>query len=69
MLRYEDRLIIRAHVKTHTPCNCLTCNSVVTPTCKDNWFDDEISFKEFGISGMCQDCQDGVFDTTFDEPN
>ena len=26
-----------------------------------NHFDDELSRREYGISGMCQSCQDGVF--------
>ena len=26
-----------------------------------NHFTDELSRKEYGISGMCQSCQDGVF--------
>ncbi len=26
-----------------------------------NEFRDELSRKEFGISGLCQDCQDGIF--------
>jgi len=25
-------------------------------------FKNEISFKEFGISGLCQECQDGFFE-------
>jgi hypothetical protein len=33
------------------------------PTCKGpvGLFRDELSRKEFGISGMCQECQDKVF--------
>jgi DNA-directed RNA polymerase subunit RPC12/RpoP len=34
---------------------CTTCGSEVTG------FDDALSQKEFGISGMCQTCQDKVF--------
>ena len=26
-----------------------------------NHFEDELSRREYGISGMCQGCQDGVF--------
>ena len=26
-----------------------------------NHFDNELSRREYGISGMCQSCQDGVF--------
>lgn len=34
---------------------CVTCGNKV------EGFRDELSKKEFGISGMCQDCQDSVF--------
>lgn len=40
---------------------CVICRSVATE------FDDTLSEREFGISGMCQECQDGTFkpiDTT-----
>ena len=37
----------------------------ICPTCKkpikENEFRDKLSRKEFGISGMCQVCQDEVF--------
>ena len=36
---------------------CVTCDSKIT----DDGFRDEISIKEYGISGMCQECQDSVF--------
>jgi len=35
--------------------NCPTCNEKVGE------FRDELSKKEFSISGMCQKCQDSVF--------
>lgn len=35
--------------------NCPTCGKPVGK------FKDELSKKEFGISGMCQACQDSVF--------
>ena len=38
---------------------CVTCGRSVDPS-KD--FKDTLSIKEFGISGMCQTCQDSVFD-------
>jgi len=33
--------------------------------CKDGGLDfrDELSEKEYGISGLCQTCQDGIFET------
>ena len=34
---------------------CMTCNSYATE------FKNEKSKKEYGISGMCQPCQDSVF--------
>jgi len=34
---------------------CMTCNGYATE------FKNEKSKKEYGISGMCQDCQDSVF--------
>ena len=35
---------------------CATCAGVVGP------FRDDLSCKEYGISGMCQTCQDMLFD-------
>lgn len=35
---------------------CLTCGGPATH------FKDNLSRKEYSISHMCQDCQDGVFD-------
>ena len=37
------------------PKHCRTCNSPIGE------FRDEISAREFEISGMCQDCQDKTF--------
>ena len=34
---------------------CVMCDNVIGN------FRDFISMKEYGISGLCQDCQDGVF--------
>ena len=34
---------------------CVTCGAPIGE------FRDELSRKEYGISGMCQDCQDSVF--------
>ena len=38
-------------------------NAGKCPTCGEpaNSFRDEISHKEFMISGMCQECQDSIF--------
>ena len=35
---------------------CVSCNGKATA------FKDKLSLKEFSISGLCQDCQDSVFD-------
>lgn len=35
--------------------DCVACGEAATE------FTDELSKKEFSISGMCQDCQDGFF--------
>ena len=37
---------------------CVFCKKTIDP---DNDFRNEISRKEFTISGICQDCQDKVF--------
>lgn len=37
--------------------NCPTCGNGINA----DDFRDELSVKEFGISGMCQECQDGTF--------
>ena len=37
---------------------CPMCNKVINPS----EFKDELSRKEFKISGMCQKCQDDIFD-------
>ena len=39
---------------------CPWCKKDMFNTSKDD-FDDAISFKEFGISGLCQQCQDDAF--------
>ena len=35
---------------------CVSCNGTATA------FKDKLSLKESSISGLCQDCQDSVFD-------
>ena len=42
---------------------CVTCPNDIL----DMDFRDEISIKEYGISGMCQECQDSVFGNNADE--
>jgi len=38
--------------------NCPLCKKVIHPNSE---FRDELSLREYRISGMCQECQDGVF--------
>lgn len=46
------------HMKTHIENNeCPLCEKII----KESDFTDELSKKEYGISGLCQSCQDGVF--------
>lgn len=40
---------------------CVTCGGDASS------FKDELSAREFQISGMCQTCQDGVFDVEHDD--
>ena len=42
-------------VETVADGKCMTCNS------PDMGFKDDLSRKEYTISGMCQSCQDSVF--------
>jgi len=41
--------------------NCHLCGKPITP------FRDEISFQEWEISGMCQECQDKIFEDQEEE--
>jgi hypothetical protein len=41
---------------------CVKCGDIVFSTD----FRDELSRKEYGISGLCQCCQDGIFGTEED---
>ena len=36
---------------------CVTCPNAI----EEKHFKDDISKQEYGISGMCQECQDSVF--------
>lgn len=44
--------------RERTPSQCVTCGSLDV---KDEDFRDPLSIKEFGISRMCQGCQDKTF--------
>lgn len=41
--------------QTIAEASCMTCNGAA------DQFRDELSRREYAISGMCQECQDGVF--------
>jgi len=43
---------------------CPLCKAPIDP---DHSFTDELSRTEFGISGMCQSCQDRTFGTSSDD--
>lgn len=45
------------HVDAVEHGKCPFCGKDVNPSS----FRDELSRKEFGISGLCQECQDGFF--------
>jgi len=52
---FIERLTNKNRIDTITNHECMTCE---TPNVN---FRNELSRKEYGISGMCQDCQDKVF--------
>jgi hypothetical protein len=39
--------------------NCPLCSKVIHPNTE---FKDELSLREYEISGLCQSCQDGIFE-------
>ena len=43
-----------------TNCTCVSCGA---ENITEESFRDELSLREFHISGLCQDCQDSVFGT------
>lgn len=43
---------------------CPFCKKKINPNTE---FKDELSRKEFGISGLCQECQDNTFDDCYDD--
>ena len=53
-------------VKTITEAFCVSCDSEGNNAAS---FRDDISRKEYAISGMCQSCQDDVFGVSDDEPD
>ena len=46
--------------------NCVACDSTGNNATS---FRDDISKKEYSISGMCQSCQDDIFGVSDDEPD
>jgi uncharacterized CHY-type Zn-finger protein len=59
MWRMIDEVSLSTFGRRTTDCikadTCVMCGG---PACK---FKDELSIKEFSISGMCQECQDEVW--------
>jgi len=54
----------RSQTSARSKSVCVMCGKPLTP------FRDELSVREYAISGMCQTCQDGVFDESDnDEPD
>lgn len=49
--------------KSITGKSCISCGDVVT----EESFRDDISLREYHISGLCQKCQDTVFGAPVDE--
>jgi hypothetical protein len=45
----------RSRTVAKAGCSCVSCGG------RADKFTDEISKREFGISGMCQTCQDSIF--------
>jgi hypothetical protein len=52
-------------VKTITEGYCVSCDTTGIVATS---FRDDISKKEYSISGMCQSCQDDIFGVSDDEP-
>jgi len=52
-------------VKTISEGYCVSCD---TQDIKATSFTDDLSRKEYAISGLCQSCQDDVFGVSDDEP-
>jgi len=42
---------------------CVSCG------CHAGWFKDDLSAKEYTISGLCQQCQDDIFEEEEDQYN
>ncbi len=57
------KLTGRSRVATILAHKCVTCDYDAT------YFRDELSRREYSISGMCQRCQDKVFGTEQEEPD
>ncbi len=51
----SEGLFGRSRTKSKINSTCVTCEGNAIS------FDDELSRKEYEISGMCQECQDSVF--------
>jgi hypothetical protein len=61
MQKFTDNFAKKAFGKSQTECSeqkiCVYCHKKV----ENEDFRDDISRKEYGISGLCQKCQDDTF--------
>lgn len=60
MESFLNELAVATFGRSRDGNQCVTCGS--TKVCPED-FKDDLSRKEFGISFMCQECQDSVFNT------
>ena len=51
------------NVTGYIPGHCATCKALIN----NEDFHDDLSRREYGISGMCQKCQDIVFNASEDD--
>ena len=66
-LELLEKLGFHKHVKNAKEGKCTTCAKPIDLT-DMNAFKDNLSRKEYKISGMCQACQDHIFDQLKDNP-
>ena len=57
--KFQDEMAMnlfgRSRILAQAGCSCVKCGKPAVD------FKDEVSKKEFGISGVCQVCQDDIF--------
>jgi hypothetical protein len=60
---FTSNVFGRSRKASFANATCVTCGKLIV----NSEFKDALSVKEYGISGMCQHCQDSVFGTDDDE--